>query len=580
MPPSRSGRSGPRPRPTRPAVMDWCIERRSEWPADAMRAAAATSVPLFSSEEELLGVAVALGARSIATWTDREEALVTGLPSADKGVVGQCRALIRAGHDPLGEAFCCLRSPEERRPRGATYTPLPIVAAMLAWSAGRVNPARVVDPGVGSARFLMQAGRCFPGADLVGVDVDPTATVIARANLAATGVDSGRVKILVEDYRTVRLPQIEGRTLFLGNPPYVRHHQLTPDAKGWLRCEAARHGFQASQLAGLHVYFFLATVNHGFAGDVGCYITSAEWLDVNYGQLVRDLFVGPLGGESIDVVEPTAQPFPDAATTAAISCFELGAVPPSIRLRRVEKVADLGALETGDAVHRERLETETRWSPLTRPGRQGPDGFVELGELCRVHRGQVTGANRVWIAGAHSEGLPSEVMYRTVTKARELFASGGVLLEPSHLRQVIDIPPDLDALSQDAKRRVEKFLRLAERMGAASGYVARTRRAWWSVGLRAPAPVLATYMARRPPAFVRNLAEARHINIAHGLYPRVELDGRALTLLARYLSKSVALGEGRVYAGGLTKFEPKEMERLLVPGPDLLRNPDYIESAV
>jgi len=25
-----------------------------------------------------------------------------------------------------------------------------------------------------------------------------------------------------------------------------------------------------------------------------------------------------------------------------------------------------------------------------------------------------------------------------------------------------------------------------------------------------------------------------------------------------------------MYAGGLTKFEPKEMERILVPGPDLL----------
>jgi hypothetical protein len=90
------------------------------------------------------------------------------------------------------------------------------------------------------------------------------------------------------------------------------------------------------------------------------------------------------------------------------------------------------------------------------------------------------------------------------------------------------------------------------------------------VGLREPAPILATYMARRPPTFVRNLAAARHINIAHGLYPRQALSDVQLNALAHYLSHNVMLAEGRTYAGGLTKFEPREMERLLVPEPKLM----------
>ena len=51
----------------------------------------------------------------------------------------------------------------------------------------------------------------------------------------------------------------------------------------------------ASQLAGLHVYFFLATALRARAGDFGVLITAAEWLDVNYGSLVRELFLGKLG---------------------------------------------------------------------------------------------------------------------------------------------------------------------------------------------------------------------------------------------------------------------------------------------
>ena len=70
---------------------------------------------------------------------------------------------------------------------------------------------------------------------------------------------------------------------------------------------------------------------------------------------------------------------------------------------------------------------------------------------------------------------------------------------------------------------------------------------------------------------MRNTAEARHINIAHGIYPREPMDSLELDALAAYLRTSVSTASGRTYAGGLTKFEPREMERLVVPDLPLLR---------
>ena len=72
-------------------------------------------------------------------------------------------------------------------------------------------------------------------------------------------------------------------------------------------------------------------------------------------------------------------------------------------------------------------------------------------------------------------------------------------------------------------------------------------------------------MARRPPAFVRNPFDARHLNIAHGIYPRDPLPAPTLDALAKWLRSNVRTASGRTYAGGLTKFEPKEIERLPVP---------------
>lgn len=526
---------------------------------------------------ELVALAVALGARSVPGWTLAEESLTTDLAEVSAQAVDKTLDAVRRGEDPLGDAFCRVFSDEERRPKGATYTPQAIVDAMLGWARDNANPGRIVDPGAGSARFLVSAGRQFPSAELIAVEIDPVAAILARSHLVAAGL-AHRAKVILRDYRERILERIDGQTLFLGNPPYVRHHLIDARWKRWLTETARRYGHDASQLAGLHVHSFLATAEHAQRGDVGILITAAEWLDVNYGRLVRELLLGTLGAKTIHVIEPTADPFPGTQTTAVITGFEIGAKPPSIALGRAEALDELGTPSSDWHVRRERLAAADRWTPLTRANTRQREGFVELGELCRVHRGQVTGANAVWIADENPFNLPPEVFFAAVTRARELFATNGVLADASKLRRVIDLPPGLDGFDKATKRRIDTFLTYAKGKGADTGYIARHRKAWWSVGLRDPAPILATYMARRPPAFVRNLADARHINIAHGLYPRLALSDRQLATLASFLSRSVSTTEGRTYAGGLTKFEPREMERLLVPRPELLGQPEAIEA--
>lgn len=523
------------------------------------------------SEADLIGLTLALGAAD-ARLTQRERRCAERARRVSDKLVKASYQAIRDGEDPLGDAFCALRSSAERRPMGATYTPRAIVSAMTEWASRRTcrrPPSRVIDPGAGSGRFVVAAGRAFPSAQLVAVELDPVASLLTRAHLSAAGL-ADRARVVLSDYRDLDLPSVHGPSLFLGNPPYVRHHLIDPRRKAWLARSARAFALEASRLAGLHVHFFLATALLGRRGDCGAFITAGEWLDVNYGNLVRQLLLGPLGGDSIHVIEPTALPFADADATATIACFEIGAARSAVRLRRVDSLESLAPLEGGRPVRRDRLQAARRWTPLTRPSRKWPDGFVQLGELCRVHRGQVTGANRVWIAGPHSVGLPLGALFPTVTKARELFAAGAVLADAAVLRRVIDLPADLDEIAPESRAAVERFLRVARSMGAHEGFIARHRKAWWSVGLHEPAPILATYMARRPPAFVRNLAGARHINIAHGIYPREEMTPSILDALANYLSSSTSLSDGRTYAGGLTKFEPKEMERLRVPGPAML----------
>ena len=518
----------------------------------------------MASASGLAALAFALAGPD-APLSDAERAHVPVGRAPRPGHPGQLREAIRRGGDPLGSAFCRLRSPEARRQQGAVYTPRPIVDAMVAWAAGEKTPARIVDPGAGSGRFLLAAGTAFPDAELVAVEVDPLAVLMLRANASALDM-ADRLSVHPEDYRAVVLPRTDGPTLFLGNPPYVRHHEISAGWKRWMAGVAAAYGLKASKLAGLHVHFFLKTRELARPGDYGTFITSAEWLDVNYGEVLRRLLTKGLGGVSLHVIDPRAMPFADAATTGAITCFRMGAQERRLRFRSVSTLGRLGDLRSGRPVSWSRLDEIPRWSSLLRPeaSRRARDR-TSLGELCRVHRGQVTGCNAVWIAGGYPGALPESLSAPAVTRARELFRAAPRLASAAGLRRVIDLPADLDELGADEHAEVRRFLHWARRMGADRSYVARHRRRWWAVALRPPAPILSTYMARRPPAFVRNPCGVRHLNIAHGLYPREPLPEPVLDALCLWLQRNVCVSSGRTYAGGLTKFEPKELERIPIP---------------
>lgn len=498
-------------------------------------------------------------------------------PRSPDPLVEGVRQAIAKGCDPLGEAYTRIVTPAARRDYGATFTPAAVVQSMLRWARSQGTAfARIVDPGAGSGRFVLAAARVFPDAEIIAVEKDPEIAQLLRANIAAAGL-ARRVRILVQDYRAVELPHITGTTLFIGNPPYVRHHDIEPAWKSWYSRTLKVNGFTGSQLAGLHLHFLLKTRQLAASGDRGCFITAAEWLDVNYGSAMRAMLTNGMGGQALHLIDSTVRVFDDALTSAVIVCFAVGSLGDSLRVRRVRSVEDLGDLSGGGRVSLARAQATDKWSQLTRGARATNGETTELGELFAVHRGQVTGMNRVWVAGEHARALPRRVLVPTVTDAQELIGAPGARLGTiAGLKRVVSLPVDLCELDEEARREVGRFLRWARSQGAHESYIAQHRKPWWRVNLGSPAPILMTYMGRRPPVFVRNLCGARILNIAHGLYPRAPLADSDLDRLVRWLNVNVCTSAGRTYAGGLIKFEPREAMRLRIPSLEALRKKEPI----
>jgi SAM-dependent methyltransferase len=481
------------------------------------------------------------------------------------------REQILVGLDPLGDALLALRDRDRRRKMGAFFTPPEIVEPMVSWALDQ-EPDLVVDPGCGSGRFAAAVARRSPTTRVVAVDRDEISTLITRAVLAV--LKSPLPKVLNRDFLDLeRIPRKpKARVAWLGNPPYVRHHRLTLATKrlGIDLAHIAKHDSQ--MIAGLHVLFFTKTRLLAKPGDVGCYVTAAEWMDNRSGSVVRDLFLNGLGGQRVVVVDPESFAFEGVKTTAALTRFVVGLHGTEKRFAINVPLDDLHLenRESDLVATVATLEASRGWTrTVTNPG-QMQHGGPTIGDLFHVSRGTATGSNAYFVmtaAEAKERGL-ERLVVPVVNRAEQIMNAGGSLSKGAAGKVVLDIPRSFD---RKLAPRVDAYLALGERPGAdgllvSAGSNAQKRTPWFSIGLVKP-PIVATYMARRPPVFALNPDGLGVLNIAIGITPRVPMTPEQMREVVAALNAAAAdyVSYATTYFGNLKKFEPKVLAALPLP---------------
>jgi SAM-dependent methyltransferase len=464
--------------------------------------------------------------------------------------------------DPEAEAFCLSTSTKLRRAHGITFTPPWLVESMLKRCAAIGPFDTIVDAGAGTGRFALAAARHFPRASVVAVELNQDLAQALRGKVSAAGLGT-RIRVVNADYRAFQL-EFAGRTLFVGNPPYVRHHDIEEAWKRWYRDGMIACGIKASQLAGLHAHFLLRSTQLMRAGDALSFVTAAEWMDNGYGSALRQLLTAASVCRLRSLwLAPADEPvFPDALVSAVVieaGCSDDRGGVQLGRLLGRENVATR-------CVETERLHTSSQWSMLCQPGDVLPVQGVQLGELFRVTRGQVTGMNEAWVLPVESHDELRGLGVPAVTRAREIIDGTAAADDArQRLRYVVDLPADIDQLAGAQRDMAARIIERARRLGADRSYVAQQRKPWFAVGMREPPAAFVSYMGRRPPVFRANPQRVSFLNIAHGLYPRQPIAGTDLQRMLDHLNMHTALYSGRVYGGGMAKFEPSDVARLRLP---------------
>ena len=260
--------------------------------------------------------------------------------------------------DPLGHALEAQVPASERHGRGQYFTPLPLIELVLSL----VSPPKgvVLDFACGSGRFLLGAKRW--GQPLRGFETDPAALSAARRNLPTADLSG-------VDFLTA--PATGDVALIVGNPPYVRRRGRRRD---------------------LYVDFLERSAAHLQPGGQLALVLSNAWMDVGYGQAVRELLLRDFAVEWI--VEGEERWFPEAKINTVVLVARKGG-GDVVRFARVDALP--GPARVLRSVPQAELPPDAPWGPLLRAPAAWFDvdrePMARLGDLATIRRGFTTNDN-------------------------------------------------------------------------------------------------------------------------------------------------------------------------------------------
>jgi len=511
--------------------------------------------------------------------------------------------------DVIGDLYLQTFPPAVRKRRGEFYTPSQVSSLMARWALRSADDV-VLDPAVGSGAFLLQgaarlksfgasAAKC--AAQLIGIDISSTSCLMTLANLVAfTG--GPPLRLIEGDFFSIRRQGISLSPTTLGevdvvicNPPYSRHHELPSRRKEELaRLVEFESGWRLSRLASLYLHFMIHAATFLREGGRLAFLTPAEFMDVNYGQVLRTYLLENFRLDAFVLFPREGTLFRDALTTSCVTLATKGAPDQNHMVRFVralgapsteelQKALEDGTLAEGGeiSIHQvpqASLANVAKWSPLFfDAGRLHEPTVHRLREIASVRRGIATGANEFFTVDDETIdrwGLEPEFLTRIIPHARSVLYYDFTREDWERLREVgerVWMVSSRKPLAELKPTNLQKYLEWGESEGFNRRYIPSHREPWYSSEAARSQPILFTYMGRRRPRYVMNESGAVNLNNLHGVVPSKEIleDPMKLKALLAVANGQMMLEDparhGRTYGGGLTKFEPREVENLPLP---------------
>ncbi len=472
---------------------------------------------------------------------------------------------------------------EALRVKGQFWTPDWVADAMISYpvTGGFTD---IFDPAIGAGAFFLAAKRIAHQTGvqlrLSGTESDPDMLIEAK-KWGLTDGDLSEVQI--RDF-VLDTPAISLSTA-VANPPYIRHHRLSAEAKGQLKALCRKiTGFTIDGRAGLHVYFLLTALS--MLRDDGrlAFIMPADTVEGVFAKKLWDWITRHYCLDAVVSFAPEATPFPGVDTNALI--FFIRKSQPKDTFywtrclvphpRELKDWVWLG-FKTGSSTTldvQSRVLEEALATGLSRPTNNALNSSHTLFTYATIMRGVATGSNDFFFLTQQQVrdlDIPSIFLQSSLGRTRDV---PGDTITHQTIADAEKAGRPTFLLSLDGRSletfplSIQSYLAKGVGLGLPLLALIKQRKPWYKMEKRRAPSFLFAYLGRRNARFIRNEAGIIPLTSFLCVYPRHN-DVEYIEALWRVLSHPETVRNlarvGKSYGSGAIKVEPRALEMLPLP---------------
>lgn len=452
------------------------------------------------------------------------------------------------------------------------FTPQPIASLMSDWLLGNKSLKTVLEPAFGLGVFSRSLLSKHDKLKIKGFDIDEVILNESRLYFESHKNVSLNLKdYMYNDWEN----KYDG---IICNPPYLKFHDY--DNKQILKEVESNLKFKFNGFTNLYTLFLLKSIYQLKKDGRAAYIIPSEFLNSDYGKLVKEYLIKTKTLRHLFVIDFKENVFDDAMTTASILLLANDKNNSEINISTIDSKSDLKLIDTfvksypkgkGEFTFKlNDLDPNIKWRKYYQLQNSiNYKNLVPFSSYAKVVRGIATGANDYFTfkeSKAKEFSIPKENLLPCICKSKHV--KGNFFTESDYKKlvksnELVYLFNGKDSINKSVLDYIKKGVE--EQVN--EKYLTKSRKPWYALEKRPPAPIWVSVFNRSGIKFIRNEARISNLTTFHCVYPiNSNLFSKVTNdLLFAYLltdvAKEIFSDNRREYGNGLKKFEPNDLNK-------------------